>query len=418
MSNSEQEQPVFGEVGIVALVPDRFAGAWQPRHQVMTRLARYFPVVWVEPARSWREKLPNSPSRTGASASMGAPAPSGLMVVDPSRRYPKFHRPAWLGELTARARMRSAVRELRSAGCRRVVLYLWRPGFSSDLDRVEHDVSCYHIDDEYSFSPSDVPLSALEASLLDRVDQVFIHSPALMEKKGALNPNTSFVPNGVAYEQFATPVPEPADLAAVPHPRVGYVGFLKKQLDWELLDQLSRRHPKWSFVFVGPRHEHPEIQRVLAAMETRKNVHFLGGKPVTELGAYPQHFDVSILPYVVDDYTRYINPLKLYEYLAAGPPVVGSPIRTLQDFEEVVDLASGAEEWSGALARALGREANSPERVEARREIARRYDWDRLVHGIARDLVGHLGGAVEGRLDAAVPEPAGLDRRPRAAVDG
>jgi hypothetical protein len=74
-----------------------------------------------------------------------------------------------------------------------------------------------------------------------------------MEKKGHLNPNSSLAPNGVDYARYAVPWTEPADLGAIPRPRIGYVGIIKAQLDFDLLLTLARRHRDWSFVFVGPR---------------------------------------------------------------------------------------------------------------------------------------------------------------------
>jgi glycosyltransferase involved in cell wall biosynthesis len=402
--------PILGDVGVVAFVPDHFDGPWQPRHQVMTRLARYFHVVWMEPPPGWREVAASwVPGRSNGEHSvprdggMGEPPPASMVVHDPGRTFPRIFKPRVLGEFTARARARSALRLLREKGCTQVALYLWRPGFEAELDRIPHQVSCYHIDDDYSFSSEERSTSPQELKVLRRVDQVFIHSPALMEKKGGVNPNTDFIPNGVNYHSFATPVPDPADMAGIPHPRIGYVGFLKKQLDWTLLEGLAGRHPEWSFVLVGPRHAHPEIQDALRRMEERENVYFLGGKPVTELGGYPQHFDVSILPYAENDYTRYINPLKLYEYLASGSPVVGVPIRTLQDFEGQVRLASGLDEWSGALKESLSPDERAPERREARQEVARRYDWDILVERVARTLAGRLGGGLVERLEQQSP---------------
>jgi glycosyltransferase involved in cell wall biosynthesis len=378
--------PLLPDIGVVGLVPERFGVVWQPRHQVMTRLAKYFHVTWVEPARSWREAF-----APGYSPDPVLALPEGFMVHDPSRSFPKFYRPGIVGEWTARARLRSAIRTLRRKGCRKVVLYVWRPEFADDLDRGSFDALCYHVDDEYSFSDKDQPVSDRELRLLREADQVFLHSPALIEKKGKINPNTTFVPNGVDYQAFATPVPEPPDLEGIPRPRIGYVGYLKKQLDWDLLEALADRHPKWSFVFVGPRHSHPGIQDALTRMEGRPNVHLLGTKSISEIGAYPQHFDVSILPYAVNDYTRYINPLKLYEYLAAGPPIIGVPIRTLEDFSDTVALASGVDEWSAALERALGPDEQSPARTASRQELARQFEWDLRVRTIAEKIAESLG---------------------------
>ena len=81
-------------------------------------------------------------------------------------------------------------------------------------------------------------------------------------------------------------------------------------------------------------------------MSARPNVYFLGGKPTACLGGYPQHFDVCIMPYQVDDYTKYVYPLKLHEYLASGKPVVSSSIRSVEDFRHVVALAGSREQWS------------------------------------------------------------------------
>ncbi len=121
------------------------------------------------------------------------------------------------------------------------------------LSSLPGSLACYHMDDEYTFSEEEVPTDLVETRLIKRVDQVFVHSRGLFEKKGGLNPRTMVVPNGVDYDAYALPHPEPDDLRSVPRPRIGYTGILKTQLDWLLLLRLARRHQEWSFVFVGPR---------------------------------------------------------------------------------------------------------------------------------------------------------------------
>jgi len=229
----------------------------------------------------------------------------------------------------------------------------------------------------------------------------------LLEKKGAINSETSYAPNGVDYEAYAKPVPEPADLAAIPHPRIGYTGFLKKQLDWELLLSLSGRHANWSFIFVGPQHQHPEMRPFIEQLSKRRNVHFLGAKPTEILAGYPQHFDVSIMPYRLDGYTRYIYPLKLHEYLAAGPPVVGAQVPALEEFSDVIALPRNEQEWSVALSEALGPEANSGQRRAARQAVARQYDWDFIVYELAETLASRIRHRQLSRLD----QPSDAHRR-------
>jgi hypothetical protein len=102
---------------------------------------------------------------------------------------------------------------------------------------------------------------------------------------------------------------------------------------------------------------------------------------VSELPAYTQHLDVCMLCYKVNDYTKFIYPLKLHEYLASGRPIVGSPIRAFQEFGHVVKLAGTVEEWSRALGACLEPVESSPSRVAERRNVARRYDWNDLCKG-------------------------------------
>ena len=94
-------------------------------------------------------------------------------------------------------------------------------------------------------------------------------------------------------------------------------------------------------------------------MSRRPNVHFLGGRPAERLGEYIQHFDVCTMPYVVDDYTKYIYPGKMHEYLASGNPVVSAPVRSVQEFKGVIEVAGDAEEWSKAIERSLTEQENT-----------------------------------------------------------
>jgi glycosyltransferase involved in cell wall biosynthesis len=306
-----------------------------------------------------------------------------MEVLTPGTLHPNFHRQGWLRSASFRSRLKKARRRLISRGATRIALYIWRDEYADALDLIEHDWSCYHIDDEYSFAEQDLPTPTREEDLLRRVDQVIIHSPALFEKKGHLNHNTALIPNGVDFRLFSTPHMEPTDIASLPHPRVGYVGVIKKQLDFGLLIRLAGARPQYSFVLVGPVMNVLGRERQLATLRRFPNVHFLGGKPATDLPAYIQHFDVCLMCYEVNDYTRYIYPLKLHEYLATGRPIVSSPIETVQRFAQVVALASDEAEWLTAIDRAVREVDSEGTAAQARRAAARANDWDLLVEQIA-----------------------------------
>jgi glycosyltransferase involved in cell wall biosynthesis len=371
-----------GPLGIIALVPDDWGGIVTLRHQALRRLAQYHRVVWVEPAPNWREFLKPGP-RFLAPDRWSEPSPS-LEVLATGCLHPNFHRPHWLSLASLRSRLAQARKRLLARGAKRIALYLWRDHFASALDAVPHDFSCYHIDDEYSFSDKNLPNSPREVALLRRVDQVIVHSPALFAKKGGINRNTSLIPNGVDFRLFSTPHAEPADLASIPHPRVGYAGVIKRQLDLDLLLRLAQARPQWSFVLVGPVTNVRGKERQMAALRQTPNVHFLGGKPVQDLASYVQHFDVCLMCYDVNDYTRYIYPLKLHEYLAAGRPTVSSTIDVLRGFEHVVTIARNDAEWLAAIEAGLAEDDPDGSAVRARQAVARANDWDVLVEQIAR----------------------------------
>jgi glycosyltransferase involved in cell wall biosynthesis len=403
--NTKSQQPRLDEVGVIALAPDPWGRQWMDRHYLMSRLADYFQVLWLyQPG--WQESL-SAMWRPGVvSAAAEAPRPEALQVYEPESWLPRLGRPASIARMTSRERLKRACERLRARGCKKIVFFVCRPELADGLEHGLHDFGAYYVSDEYSFSAKEVPVPPAERDVLKAAGVVFLTSPALMEKRGAFNPNTHFIPMGVDFQKFATPVPEPEDLRNIPHPRIGYVGHLKNVLDWPLLLELSDLHPEWSFIFVGPRRPHPEIDEVLRQMDLRPNVHFLGGKPTEILGAYPQHFDVCLMPYRLDDYTKYVYPLKMHEYLASGRPVVSSGIRSVEDFRHVVSIASGREEWSNAIERALSPEENTAELRAERQSVAHEFDWGPLAHRVAAAIAKGVGIELPDQPAAAGSEPA------------
>lgn len=387
--------PLYPDIGVLALVMEPYSSQWLSRQQVLTRLARYFHVLWMNPAPEWRRAIQSGHLSARETHIDGFP--ESFVVYDPPSWLPVVYKPSWLADALTRARLRAASAALARRGCRRIVLYIWHVDFADQREMVPHDVSCYHIYDEYSDAEVEQPLDPVEERLIRSVDQVITVSPTMFERKGRLNGNSLQVTNGVTYEAFATPSAEPADLAGIPHPRLGYSGYLKKQLDWKLLLALATRHPEWSFVFVGETRPHDEIRQLLEKMKALPNVYFLGAKPTTELARYPQHFDVCLMPYRMNNYSNYIFPLKLYEYLAGGRPALSIPLPALAGFGQLVPVATGVEEWESAIARLLEPGADTAERRAERQAEAHRHDWNVIVDEIAR--------ALGRRLDLSEAEP-------------
>jgi glycosyltransferase involved in cell wall biosynthesis len=324
---------------------------------------------------------------------------AGLTVYNPGKWLPRMYKPTAAARYTERQRLQQARAYLRANGSEKTILYVWRPEYSSALNAIDYDVSCYHIDDEYTFAEVERPMDDRERRLVTGVDQVFVHSVGLWEKKGRLNRNTLIVPNGVDYGAYAGQQTEPEDMKNIPRPRMGYIGVIKPQLDIPLLIDLAERHPDWSFVLVGPLNFPNNQTQSVQGLAEMRNTYFLGDKSVADLPAYAQYLDVCMLCYRIDGYTKFIYPLKLHEYLASGRPVVGTPIRTLEEFRDVIRLARTGAQWSRALTQSLDVKEQSPARIAQRRRVAREYDWDKLVHVVAGALCERLGRRYVERLD-------------------
>jgi glycosyltransferase involved in cell wall biosynthesis len=387
-ANASVRGPLYPEVGVLSIAKERYSPQWLSRQQILTRLARYYQVLWMNPAVEWRRALRGGHLDERETHIEGLP--DSFTVYDPPAWFPVVYKPAWLGRFLASQRFRAAVSALRRRGCRRIVLYVWHIELAEAVDLARHDVSCYHIYDEYSDAEVEAPLDPKEERLIRAVDQVITVSPTMFERKGRFNPNTLQVTNGVTYDAFARPGRMPAELANIPRPILGYSGYIKKQLDWKLLLELATRHPEWSFVFVGEKRPHPEIREMLDQMEALPNVHFLGGRPSTELARYPQHFDVCLMPYRMNDYSKYIFPLKLYEYLAGGRPTISMPLPALAGLGDLVSVAAGVDEWERTIERLLEPGGDAPARSRLRQTEARRHDWDVIVDEIARSLAQRL----------------------------
>jgi len=190
--------------------------------------------------------------------------------------------------------------------------------------------------------------------------------------------------NGVEFEPFATPRPEPADLAALPRPRIGYAGLLSHFLDFETLEALRAGREGGTLVLLGP--GTPATAQAVAALAARPGVAVLGPRPYADLPAYLQALDVGVIPFRAHDrFVRGINPNKVYQYLASGLPAVTTPILDVEPVSPDLQFASDPAAFAAAVARA--RVARDPASC---RERARPYDWgalaDRMVSEIERRL--------------------------------
>src|SRR6185295_9770321 len=240
----------------------------------------------------------------------------------------------------------------------RPILYIWHPSFAPAIGQVAGARAVvYHCYDEYAaFTGVDrAQVADDEARVLESADLVLTVSDGLYARKRAFNANTHLVRNGVDYDLFATAQDPALAVAAevrdLPRPVIGCVTrIVPDYFDAELLEEVFRRRPEWSFVVVGPKCAHSSA---LSRLERLPNVHLVGRRDLSVLPSYLKAFDACLIPYVLTENKQLADPLKTYEYLAAGKPVISKPLAALETFGDVISFATTADEWIEAIDEAL-----------------------------------------------------------------
>ncbi|HEX8428525.1 glycosyltransferase family 1 protein [Hymenobacter sp.] len=236
----------------------------------------------------------------------------------------------------------------------------------------------------FKFAPDG--LREREQDLFKKADLVFTGGYTLYESKKLQHPDAHPFPSSIDKDHFGLarqPMDDPADQAGIAHPRIGFFGVVDERLDIELLGQLAEAHPEWQFVIIGP------VVKISHDMLPRhQNIHYLGGKDYLQLPAYLQGWDVATLLFADNESTKFISPTKTPEYLAAGRPVVSTPIRdVVRPYGELnlVQIADNADDFGRAIEKALVQTQDADWRRRTDEYLAT-ISWD-LTWQQMRDLI-------------------------------
>jgi glycosyltransferase involved in cell wall biosynthesis len=387
---------------ILCVSPEAWTGMWRERQQIMSRLARDNRVLFVEPERDFDKSYVNSlwcnlrhlPKIKVESTSANLAVCSG----PPSLPYASTTLPPALLRVTspivATINCRSMYFHLRRILAKERVtapiLWLFEPRHVGLIGRLGEKMVCYYVYDEIAEFRQHARhkefIERCNQAITRKADVVFASSRSQYERRRSLNPNTYLTPNGVDFVHYYKALDPntliPADIAAVKRPIVGFIGLLCWHIDAELLLQIAQAMPDWRVVLVGP-DDFPR-QSAYYGLKAQANVHFLGRKDVNLLPGYLKAFDVAIMPYRVTGHTKYAYPCKLHEYLAAGKPVVATPLPELVPFQDVIELAPSPGEFVHRIREAVVND--SLDKIEKRLAVARRNTWDRRVVSIKKAI--------------------------------
>ncbi len=229
-----------------------------------------------------------------------------------------------------------------------------------------------------------------ERRLLNCADLVFTGGQSLYEAKRDRHARVHAFPSSIDWKHFAQArqrPEEPADQASIPGPKLGFYGVLDERFDVDLLGELARRRPDLHFVMLGP-----VVKITPESLPQAENIHYLGMKSYDELPRYVAHWDAALLLFALNESTRFISPTKTPEYLAAGLPVVSTPIRdVVRPYGEkgLVHIAATADEFIDAIEKALPTRNSSVRQGTVDRFLAGN-SWDKTWEKMRGLMVEHL----------------------------
>lgn len=244
------------------------------------------------------------------------------------------------------------VPDLTAAPPRGVLLYVHYPPLVDLVDRFSEAVVVYDVLDDLALYHGPDRGRVLEGheQLISGADLVTVSSAVLADRHRRERPDLLIVPNGVDVDRFRAPMPRPSDLPRPGRPLVGYHGAIERWFDFDLASEVARARPDWEFALVGPVGR--DVAAQAASLERFDNVTLLGERPSSAMPAYVQAFDVAAIWFIVDELTSAVSPLKMFESLAAGTPVVATPLPACK-MEEAVRIASDVAGMIEQLQRAL-----------------------------------------------------------------
>lgn len=301
---------------------------------------------------------------------------------------PFGHRHSVVRSLNARLLSRTIERWLGANASDAPVVWTYHPYVLDTLARIRAEKLVYHCVDDVAAVPGvdATAYAAAELALLRKADVVFTTSLPLQRHCSEIAGDRSVYERNVAdIEHFASARRAgsvPVDISRVPHPRIVYTGVLSDfKLDLSLIEETATTRSDWHWVLIGNEpegHSNP----IIAKLRRLGNVHLLGYRPYATLPNYLAAADIAVLPNLVDGHAASVFPMKLYEYLAAGRPVLATPMPSLEGMREVIAIAD-RHDWVEAVGRIL---ADPPGSLALDDPRLRDFSWEARMDRMLKRL--------------------------------
>jgi glycosyltransferase involved in cell wall biosynthesis len=380
---------------IIGFTPNTWAAGWSSRRRILQGLAeRGWPTLYSSgPMTVWDIGMPGWREQPW----LPAVAHCGHLRVDvPGRLLVSWPTKPFYERLALRAHARHLRRSCGAPAGNHVAL-LFHPRFWPQVHHLEPRFVVYYTYDAHRLAPGwTSELAHHEAQLVERADLIVAYSQGMLDCLPGSGPQRGFVlPTGVDMAPFERADAQacPADLERIPRPRLGYVGRVNQKLDYALVLDVARRRPRWHWVFVGAVGASADgrfatdrnAEALWMQCRALPNVHVFGSRPHADVPRYLMNMDVNVMCYRTQGHGWWseIFPLKSMEYLAAGKPIVSTPVKSIQRFGDTLAIAATANEWIAAIEHAVA--AGGIGTAQSRRDVARANTWDQRIdrlHGL------------------------------------
>jgi glycosyltransferase involved in cell wall biosynthesis len=356
----------------------RWDWVWQRPQQFLSRLSKKHRILFVE------APIPSQEAREPRAMLREVTDYPNIVVLQMQMPVARWNNSQWVDKERRRL-VQSVLDGPVGAAFNAPVQWFYDPmAVTAFAGHMEEQAIVYDCMDELSlFRGAPAELVRRERELLALADVVFAGGPKMWRAKRRLNPNCFLFGCGVDAKHFGQALfsrcPIPSDIVQLPRPIYGYIGVVDERIDYELIAALSAAN-SGSIVMVGP-----STKVDPATFPQRNNLHWMGGRDYADLPGYAKGFDVCLMPFALNEATRFINPTKTLEYLAAGRPVVSTPIEdVVSQFRNVVGIGASPREFIAKCLQA----SNRPDRRAIERGLAmvRRNSWESIVQQIEKHI--------------------------------
>jgi glycosyltransferase involved in cell wall biosynthesis len=367
---------------------------WGSRQQVMTRLVDLGNRVLFIERQIGLEHLIRDPMIRFRKRNTHSPVPrvvkEGLWIFNPPTLLPGRYYSTIINRISQQylaIRLRTLLELLNF---NRPILWIYPPHSAPLLGKFNEQLSIYYCIDRFSAGQRGVKKLVIEAeeqALVKNVDCIFVHSRQIQEMfYQQTSKPIHFMPSAADVTTFQSTSEIQPEIIRLPQPRLGIVGTLDARIDTQLLVRIAQAKPEWQLVLIG--HTRPGIPLFNTLLQNA-NVHWFGSQPFSSLPRWMNGMDLFLIPYVVNDLTKCVHPLKVYEYLAVGKPIVSTDLPEIRHLKPWIDIAQDEEHFINAIKKGLA--DNSQKRIEERRKIAQQHDWNNrvaLIWEIIEDILG------------------------------